>query len=315
MSPSMLNRRSRGGCIDCRRSKVKCDEIRPFCGTCTRRRHVCQGYVNLKSRQKQQNQHDRVVQIEPKTPPIEQASLPNSDGSVISSAFAVRSTLLPSGLGRPTLADGTISISPPSAALDAFSPRIALLDNFKESRPTHSVSDSALDGENTTADADPHTRDFTKPPSAVSYSPWSLALIPPGAIHPADEPPIEVYFNRHPFELLIGSEFINEMNANVLVLLQHNPRAIADSLSAIGHLYMSGAHSNSIVPVLDRRARILANLRAMKDSSYDLEEVVALLLGLCAMEVSEPEAPRSITPPDSTLCQITGLGRACTKWY
>jgi hypothetical protein len=40
-----MNRRSRNGCIDCRKSKVKCDEIRPFCGTCTRRRHICQGYA------------------------------------------------------------------------------------------------------------------------------------------------------------------------------------------------------------------------------------------------------------------------------
>lgn len=40
-----MNRRSKNGCIDCRKSKVKCDEIRPFCGTCTRRRHICQGYA------------------------------------------------------------------------------------------------------------------------------------------------------------------------------------------------------------------------------------------------------------------------------
>lgn len=40
-----MQRRSRNGCIDCRKSKVKCDEIRPFCGTCTRRQHICQGYA------------------------------------------------------------------------------------------------------------------------------------------------------------------------------------------------------------------------------------------------------------------------------
>lgn len=40
-----MNRRSREGCIDCKRAKVKCDEIQPSCGTCARRGHICQGYL------------------------------------------------------------------------------------------------------------------------------------------------------------------------------------------------------------------------------------------------------------------------------
>ncbi|KAL2421591.1 hypothetical protein ABEF95_006818 [Exophiala dermatitidis] len=36
--------RSRRGCIDCKKAKVKCDEVHPFCGTCKRRGRECSGY-------------------------------------------------------------------------------------------------------------------------------------------------------------------------------------------------------------------------------------------------------------------------------
>jgi hypothetical protein len=49
----------------------------------------------------------------------------------------------------------------------------------------------------------------------------------------ADESTIEIYFNRHPYEMVIGSEFVNAMSANVLLILQHKPKAIGDSLSGI----------------------------------------------------------------------------------
>ncbi|CAK7275174.1 hypothetical protein SEPCBS57363_006545 [Sporothrix epigloea] len=37
--------RSRKGCIDCKQAKIKCDEVHPFCGTCTRRSRKCRGYL------------------------------------------------------------------------------------------------------------------------------------------------------------------------------------------------------------------------------------------------------------------------------
>ncbi|KAI1612706.1 fungal-specific transcription factor domain-containing protein [Exophiala viscosa] len=37
--------RSRAGCINCRRAKVKCHEERPYCTTCARRGHTCEGYT------------------------------------------------------------------------------------------------------------------------------------------------------------------------------------------------------------------------------------------------------------------------------
>lgn len=35
--------RSRGGCVNCKRSKKKCDETKPFCQNCGRRNIKCEG--------------------------------------------------------------------------------------------------------------------------------------------------------------------------------------------------------------------------------------------------------------------------------
>lgn len=85
------------------------------------------------------------------------------------------------------------------------------------------------------------------------------------------------------------------MNANALLILQRDPVRVADTLSAIGYAYQVGDRAGSLLPVLNRRARILANLRSMKASSFYFEEALFLLLGLCAMEVSY----RSIAIPHS----------------
>lgn len=37
--------RSRGGCLNCKRRKRKCDETRPGCSACERRGIQCQGYA------------------------------------------------------------------------------------------------------------------------------------------------------------------------------------------------------------------------------------------------------------------------------
>lgn len=39
----VTRRRSRGGCINCKRSKRKCDEAKPFCQNCSRRKIKCEG--------------------------------------------------------------------------------------------------------------------------------------------------------------------------------------------------------------------------------------------------------------------------------
>ncbi|KAG7103564.1 Transcriptional regulatory protein moc3 like [Verticillium longisporum] len=208
-------RRSRNGCLDCRRAKVKCDELRPSCGTCARRRHVCQGYAK---------------------------PVPSTGASAAPSARNVRT---PTGPTTATVLGSN------KAAVGA-----QLMRNGKAA-----VSLPALD--------------------SLGF----LSLIPPGAVPASDEINIELYFNRHPSELLIGQEFVSEMNANALLILQRDPVRVADTLSAIGYAYQVGDRAGSLLPVLNRRAKILANLRSMKASSFYFEEALFLLLGLCAMEL------------------------------
>ncbi|KAM0334519.1 hypothetical protein ACHAQA_001548 [Verticillium albo-atrum] len=134
-----------------------------------------------------------------------------------------------------------------------------------------------------------------------------LSLIPPGAVPAADETNIEVYFNRHPFELLIGEEFVSEMNANALLILQRDPVRVADALSAIGYAYQVGDREGSLLPVLNRRARILANLRNMKPSSFYFEEALFLLLGLCAMELVTLAQPGHHATIPTVLSNVASL--------
>lgn len=123
-------------------------------------------------------------------------------------------------------------------------------------------------------------------------------LIPPGVIDPSDKATVEMYFTRHPWELNISSEFVHEMNANVLAVLQQNPQTIVDSLSAIGHSYMTESGSESSLAVLNYRARILATLRSMEVSNHRLEEMVFYYLALSAIELVDRKstAPEAMIP-------------------
>ncbi|ODH29064.1 hypothetical protein ACO22_03840 [Paracoccidioides brasiliensis] len=71
----------------------------------------------------------------------------------------------------------------------------------------------------------------------------SSGPIPPGTTSPADEASIKVYFERHPPELLIGYEFIDEMNPLILFLLQDSPRASYQRLS----LHQSGRSAGAFI--------------------------------------------------------------------
>ncbi|KAK2041941.1 hypothetical protein LZ31DRAFT_624833 [Colletotrichum somersetense] len=221
-------RRSRNGCIDCRKAKVKCDEIRPSCGTCARRKLVCQGY------KMQAAQHSRHSPL----------SLANIGGA---SKASVAEGPAPGTLSK------FLSIIPTTKAVKAGNASPTTLSR-DESWSTLSL----------------HTRTFS--------------LLPPGIIPVADQPRIELYFNRHPFELLIGPEFVGEMNANVVMMMHQDPLVAADTISAIGYSYEVGNESSALLVVLNRGAKILANLRNMKPSSYYFEEALLMLLGLCAME-------------------------------
>ncbi|CAN8096338.1 unnamed protein product [Discula destructiva] len=128
-------------------------------------------------------------------------------------------------------------------------------------------------------------------------TPRAMGLIPPGVVDASDQATVEVYFARHPWELSMGSDFVNEMNANVLAVLQQNPEAIVGSLSAIGHCYMTESGSESSLAVLNYKARILSTLRSTELSNHRLEEMVFLLLGLCAIELVD----RKTTAPETTI--------------
>ncbi|ODH50434.1 hypothetical protein GX48_03395 [Paracoccidioides brasiliensis] len=90
----------------------------------------------------------------------------------------------------------------------------------------------------------------------------SSGPIPPGTTSPADEASIKVYFERHPPELLIGYEFIDEMNPLILFLLQDSPRASYQRLS----LHQSGRSMwrmrDSDPPCKRCRARIFNRLKS-----------------------------------------------------
>ncbi|WYZ44988.1 hypothetical protein EsH8_VIII_000304 [Colletotrichum jinshuiense] len=249
-------RRSRNGCIDCRRAKVKCDEIRPSCGTCARRRLVCQGYKQHPSH------HAR-----------------HSPASLFpASGTEGRKNGTP---GAATASESTSRTSGETSATE--------------------VTVGAEDASPTTTPAQFESR------LVPALDTRTLSLLPPGTVSLADEPHIEVYFNRHPFELLIGHEFVNEMNANVMMMLQQDPVVIADTISAIGYSYEIGNAAGSLLPVLNRRAKILANLRTMKPSSYYFEEALFLLLGLCAMELVTLAQPGYHATIPTVLANVASL--------
>lgn len=41
-----IKRRTRTGCITCRKRRIKCDERKPFCNNCAKSKIYCHGYVN-----------------------------------------------------------------------------------------------------------------------------------------------------------------------------------------------------------------------------------------------------------------------------
>lgn len=251
-----MARRSRGGCIDCKRAKVKCDEFRPTCGTCARRGYNCQGYWDAKV-------PSRNLQIEPIS--NQQRRRRRSGVSVTKKLFEPQAS--------PTCSSGSIT----RPILDSpLSP--ASYDN--------NLAEPSYQGSTTISISTRKSFELIQIPSLLFLS--NIPILPPGTIRPADEPTIEVYFTRHPDELVIGPEFVDEMNANVLMVLQQDPKVIIDSLFAIGQIYMGKSQCSLMVPALDRRAQILARLRAMNGLEPNLEQIVVILLGLCAMEVIYP---------------------------
>ncbi|KAK4938225.1 hypothetical protein LTR10_021298 [Elasticomyces elasticus] len=147
--------------------------------------------------------------------------------------------------------------------------------------------------------------------SALRRIPKSLPSIPVGAIPEADCSTINVYFKRHPVELVISSEFVDEMNAVVLMVLQDSPSAIGDALYGIGRVYLDEDSSSTKLPLaLDRRARTLARLR-MKDPNCELEQMLVMMLALSGMELIDTKCK----PHERTFSILVGYAASIVNKY
>ncbi|KAH7348588.1 fungal-specific transcription factor domain-containing protein [Rhexocercosporidium sp. MPI-PUGE-AT-0058] len=268
-----MQRRSRKGCIDCKRAKVKCDEEQPHCGTCKRRGYACQGYA-----------------IPPVTSPKHALRPPASPAAVSQSQRSERiEPQTPALIPESQWYEKRQSTNRHSARDIHETPREEDVHRSTPRSQASEVEEMALE------DSDAFS-------SVIEYTEQQITLIararansmqlpscpplyptvpdhPPDAIGRTDQPGVEIYFSRHPRELVMSKEFVDEMNANVLQVFNQDPAAVGDTLSAIGHIYL-GEGGSSIVPMLDRRQRILARLRDRRD----LEQMMIMLLGLCALE-------------------------------
>lgn len=227
--PLSMNRRSRNGCIDCKKSKIKCDERRPHCGTCARRNYSCRGY----SEDLDDTSHTRSR---------------FSEGAKVGKSERRQ-------VGHKKTNSQVINPHQPDTRRVDRSPLKShfLFDESSSLTKVNKANNTPL-----------CSRIFS---------------IPQSALDKADEPTLELYFLRHPSELVISDEFVDEMNANVLQVFLEDPEGVCESLSSIGYVYLESGQE--LVLTLGRKARILARLRDGKQ----LEQMLLMLLGLCAVEV------------------------------
>ncbi|RDW59322.1 Zn(II)2Cys6 transcription factor domain-containing protein [Aspergillus mulundensis] len=108
----------------------------------------------------------------------------------------------------------------------------------------------------------------------------------------ADRPLIEVYFMRHPSEMVMSDDsFIREMNGAVISLLQHSPTAVGDALAAIGENYLKEAVDSALVS--NRKVRLVSRLRLVSEEENGPELGLMLLLALCGVELVDPQSDGS----------------------
>lgn len=99
-------------------------------------------------------------------------------------------------------------------------------------------------------------------------------------------------------QISMGEEFVEYDNRQVSMVLHKYPEILGDILHAIGQTYLHRTGNGSLVPVLDRRARVLARLRTTKNPIYNLESMLLMVCGLCALELldTRPDADGSSIP-------------------
>ncbi|KAL2783202.1 fungal-specific transcription factor domain-containing protein [Aspergillus keveii] len=130
------------------------------------------------------------------------------------------------------------------------------------------------------------------------------ALIPLSEIIAADKPLIEVYFMRHPSEMIIRNDFfISEMNGAAIALLQQSPTAVGDALAAIGENYVADSLDSALVS--NRKTRLLSRLRLINEEESSLELVLMLLLALCGVELVDPRSDGGATTLSSLIDNVS----------
>ncbi|KAL2064362.1 hypothetical protein VTL71DRAFT_4856 [Oculimacula yallundae] len=283
----IMQRRSRKGCIDCKRAKIKCDEVQPHCGTCKRRGYECQGYatpipvVKHGPRPAASPSTVECVQkpgIEPQTP----ALIPQAQWYERRQSTTRSETR---DLGDVNRNDNDQDCTSQSQAVG--------IETLSSDDSTTFLPDEEYTEQQITTIARARANSMQ-----LSSCPPLYSIVPelsPDAVGQTEQPGVETYFSRHARDLVISKEFVDEMNANVLQVFKMDPAAISETLSAIGHIYL-GEGGLSMVPMLDRKQRILARLRDRRD----LEQMMVMLLGLCALELID----KSSDPADFCLPTI-----------
>lgn len=260
-----LRRRSKGGCVDCKTAKVRCDEARPSCGTCARRRRRCRGYDPLPSADPHSlERKTRFVFYRPENARQKRSVVENSKTEPEAQTSASESvrvgTVMEENVSRSSSIGSIIQVQ---RDVDPILNKVDVL------------------GMPVPMDKDP----TTSHQSMISFTPQSLSTIPSGAISTDDAKIMSLYFNRHPFEQVISLEFVHEMNASTWMVFQEDPTAVSEALCSIGSVYLEEDSQGALLPLtLTRRAKILASLK-VKDPTRELEKMLIMSLALSAMEV------------------------------
>lgn len=259
--------RSRKGCIDCRHAKVKCDEIHPFCGTCARRGRQCKGYdfSNLIPKRRRESTTSRpTAERRPSAAAVpDQAMITTTNVSPIHGSNSAWSSVNDSTSFGDQYGEQSHVPAPAHASHTADSLTVSINSNDAEALATIITQAASK------------TMTLLREPS----------LIPIDDIGAADKTFIEVYFMRHPPDLVISDEFVAEMNAAVITLLQESPRAVSETLSAIGENYITGSTGSDVVQLSSRKARLLNRVRRVNEDGSSVELILGTILGLCGVEV------------------------------
>ncbi|GMF04057.1 unnamed protein product [Ambrosiozyma monospora] len=94
----VVRRRTRTGCLTCRKRRIKCDERKPFCYNCEKSKKVCAGYeqVPYGSRRYRYMDQPKPQEIQPNQPILHQGPIPpnmmNPQGQPIATSGSTSTT-------------------------------------------------------------------------------------------------------------------------------------------------------------------------------------------------------------------------------